>query len=135
LHRLLSASIINSPIGAVAFSAVNYRRFFRISGPCRARVEDPKTFPAFILVARLDFERTIARPAARSHRRPAAIPASTRAVCGNSSQAAPRRPGLRGPFYVIIEKILGEASLCRAFPGCARHHRLLKAQRHLAGFG
>ena len=49
------------------------------------------------------------------------------------ARRAGRRP--RTPFYMVIEKILGEGETLPRFAGVARHHRLRMAQRHHPGAG
>ena len=70
-----------------------------------------------------DRRRRAARPAPRSHRRPARPGAICQATEADDPQGA-RRKAVRPPFYVVVEKILGrrrdDAGICRR----RRHHRL-----------
>jgi len=117
LHRLLERQYYRLAYWRVAFSAVNYRRFFDISDLAGLRVEDPKTFRGIHpLVARLISSGQLQglrldhidglRDPGQYARRLQQLVAKLR-----------REAGLRGPFYVIIEKILGEGEPLPRFPG------------------
>ncbi|HET9717392.1 MAG TPA: malto-oligosyltrehalose synthase [Pseudolabrys sp.] len=119
LHRLLERQNYRVAYWRVAFSAVNYRRFFDINDLAGLRVEDSATFKAIhSLVARLvsanqlhglrlDHIDGLLDPAQYTRR-------LTRLV-----RKLRREAGLRGRFYVIVEKILGECEPIPDFPGVA----------------
>jgi (1->4)-alpha-D-glucan 1-alpha-D-glucosylmutase len=117
LHRLLERQHYQLAYWRVAFSAVNYRRFFDISDLAGLRVEDPKTFRGIHpLVARLISSGQLQglrldhidglRDPGQYARRLRQLVAKLR-----------REAGLSGPFYVLIEKILGEGEPLPRFPG------------------
>jgi (1->4)-alpha-D-glucan 1-alpha-D-glucosylmutase len=116
LHRLLERQHYRLAYWRVAFSAVNYRRFFDINDLAGLRVEHPATFRAIhTLVARLitvgelqglrlDHIDGLRDPAQYTHRLRRLI----------------RKQGRRrGSFYVIVEKILADGEPMPAFPGVA----------------
>ncbi len=117
LHRLLERQYYRLAYWRIAFSAVNYRRFFDISDLAGLRVEDSTTFRAIHpLVARLISEDRLQglrldhidglRDPAQYTRRLQQLIAKLR-----------RTAGLRGSFYVIVEKILGENEKMPRLPG------------------
>ena len=108
LHRLLERQHYRLAYWRVAFSAVNYRRFFDINDLAGLRVENPATFRAIHgLVARLISEGRL-QGLRLDHidglRDPAQYARRLRQLIGKSRG----RSGRHGPFYVVIEKILGE---------------------------
>ena len=107
LHRLLERQHFQLAYWRVAFSAINYRRFFDINDLAGLRAEHPATFRAMHgLVARLIAERKL-HGLRLDHIDGLRDPAQyTRRL-----QDLIRRvlPSLRGkPFYVLVEKILGD---------------------------
>lgn len=117
LHRLLERQNFRLAYWRVAFSAVNYRRFFDINDLAGLRVEDPKTFRgihprvARLISAgqlqglRLDHIDGLRDPAQYTRR--------LQQLVGKLRREA----GQRGPFYTIVEKILGEGEPMPHFPG------------------
>ena len=115
LHHLLERQHYKLGHWRLASSDINYRRFFDINTLAGLRVEDAGTFEAIHrLVKRLIAEGQAAGAAARPHRRPA----RSRPVFPAPAPAGPRgarRPSK--PFYVVIEKILGEDEKLPPFAG------------------
>jgi (1->4)-alpha-D-glucan 1-alpha-D-glucosylmutase len=117
LHRLLERQYYRLAYWRVAFSAVNYRRFFDISDLAGLRAEDPKTFRGIhplvmrlisagkLQGLRLDHIDGLRDPAQYSKR--------LQQLVGKVRREA----GLSGPFYTIVEKILGEGEAMPRFPG------------------
>lgn len=117
LHRLLERQYYRLAYWRVAFSAVNYRRFFDISDLAGLRAEDPKTFrgihPLVVrLIAsgrlqglRLDHIDGLRDPAQYTRRLQQLV------------SKVRREAGLSGPFYTIVEKILGEGEAMPRLPG------------------
>jgi (1->4)-alpha-D-glucan 1-alpha-D-glucosylmutase len=119
LHRLLERQHYRLAYWRVAFSAVNYRRFFDINDLAGLRVEHPGTFRAVHgLVARLIAEGRLQglrldhidglRDPAQYARR---LRRLIRQVRGEADRFA--------PLYVIVEKILGEGEPLPSWPGIA----------------
>jgi (1->4)-alpha-D-glucan 1-alpha-D-glucosylmutase len=119
LHRLLERQHYQLAYWRVAFSAVNYRRFFDISDLAGLRVEDPKTFRGIHpLVARLISDDQL-QGLRLDHIDGLRDPAQYTRRLKQMTSKLRREAGLSGPFYVVVEKILGE------------HHGIRMAQRHL----
>jgi (1->4)-alpha-D-glucan 1-alpha-D-glucosylmutase len=117
LHRLLERQHYRLAYWRIAFSAVNYRRFFDINDLAGLRVEDPKTFRAIHpLVARLISGGQL-QGLRLDHidglRDPAQYTRRLQQFVGKLRREA----GLRGPFYTIVEKILGEGEDMPHFNG------------------
>ncbi|HEY4142318.1 MAG TPA: malto-oligosyltrehalose synthase, partial [Pseudolabrys sp.] len=117
LHRLLERQHYRLAYWRVAFSAVNYRRFFDINDLAGLRVEDPKTFRGIHpLVARLISAAQL-QGLRLDHidglRDPAQYTRRLQQFVGKLRREA----GQRGPFYTIIEKILGENEPAPHLPG------------------
>ena len=115
LHRLLERQHYRLAYWRVAFSAVNYRRFFDINDLAGLRVENPATFRAtHSLVARL-IEAGELQGLRIDHidglRDPAQYTRRLRQLI--------RKQGHRHPFYVVVEKILADGEPMPAFPGVA----------------
>jgi (1->4)-alpha-D-glucan 1-alpha-D-glucosylmutase len=119
LHRLLERQHYRLAYWRVAFSAVNYRRFFDISDLAGIRPEDPATFRAMhALVARLIAQDRLQglrldhidglRDPAQYTRRLTALVRKLR-----------REAGLSPQFYIIVEKILEPGEPMPALPGIA----------------
>lgn len=118
LHRLLERQHYRLAYWRVAFAAVNYRRFFDINDLAGLRVERPAVFRAIHpqvvrLIAsgrlhglRLDHIDGLRDPAQYLRRLRQLI---TKA----------RGQSHRGPFYIIVEKILGNSEPMPDFPGVA----------------
>jgi (1->4)-alpha-D-glucan 1-alpha-D-glucosylmutase len=108
LHRLLERQYFRLAFWRVAVSAVNYRRFFDVNDLAGLRVEDPKTFRGIHpLVARLisaDQLQGLRLDHIDGLRDPAQYTRRLQQLVGKLRREA----GLRGPFYTIVEKILGE---------------------------
>jgi (1->4)-alpha-D-glucan 1-alpha-D-glucosylmutase len=118
LHRLLERQHYRLAYWRVAFSAVNYRRFFDINDLAGLRVENPATFRAIhplvmrLIAAgqlhglRLDHIDGLRDPAQYTRRLRRLI----RKLPGQGRQE---------PYYVIVEKILAEGESMPQFPGVA----------------
>ncbi len=116
LHRLLERQHYRLAYWRVAFSAVNYRRFFDINDLAGLRVENPGTFRAIhplvvrMIAAgelqglRLDHIDGLRDPAQYTRR---------------LRQLIRKQGHHRGAFYVIVEKILADGEPMPAFPGVA----------------
>ncbi len=119
LHRLLERQNYQLASWRVAFSAVNYRRFFDINDLAGLRVEHPATFRAIhTLVARLIGEDSL-QGLRLDHIDGLRDPVQyTRRL----SQLIRKLPGgdtRSGPFYVLVEKILAEGEEMPHLPGVA----------------
>ena len=119
LHRLLERQHYRVAYWRVAFSAVNYRRFFDINDLAGLRVENPATFRAIhSLVARL-IESGQLQGLRIDHidglREPAQY---TRRLKQLVAKQRGKKPGRR-PFYVIVEKILADGEAMPILPGVA----------------
>jgi (1->4)-alpha-D-glucan 1-alpha-D-glucosylmutase len=119
LHRLLERQHYRVAYWRVAVSAVNYRRFFDINDLAGLRVENPATFRTIhTLVAmmiaggelqglRLDHIDGLRDPAQYTRR--------LRQLVGKMRGRTRRR----GPFYIVVEKILGPGEPMPKLPGVA----------------
>jgi (1->4)-alpha-D-glucan 1-alpha-D-glucosylmutase len=119
LHLLLERQNYRLAYWRVAFSAVNYRRFFDVNDLAGIRVEVPATFRAIhTLVARLiatgdlqglrlDHIDGLRDPAQYTRRLQLLV------------RKVRRDHGLPAQFYVIVEKILGEGEEMPNLPGVA----------------
>ena len=106
LHRLLERQAYHLAFWRVAFSAINYRRFFDINDLAGLRAEHPATFRAMhVLVARLIAEGRL-QGIRLDHVDGLWDPAQyTRRL---SELIRRVRPGTRRhDFYILVEKILG----------------------------
>jgi (1->4)-alpha-D-glucan 1-alpha-D-glucosylmutase len=117
LHRLLERQYYRLAYWRVAFSAVNYRRFFDINDLAGLRVENSATFHAIHrLVARLiasDQLQGLRLDHIDGLRDPAQYTSRLR-------QLIRKLPGRRqSPFYVIVEKILADGEPKPQLPGVA----------------
>jgi (1->4)-alpha-D-glucan 1-alpha-D-glucosylmutase len=116
LHRLLERQHFHLAFWRVAFSAINYRRFFDINDLAGIRPEHPATFHAMhVLVARLIAEGRL-QGLRLDHIDGLRDPAQyTRRL---SEMVRRVRPQVRHEgFYVLIEKILGEGEPVPQFRG------------------
>jgi len=117
LHRLLERQYYRLAFWRVAFSAVNYRRFFDINDLAGLRVGNPATFRAtHRLVARLiasDQLQGLRLDHIDGLRDPAQYTSRLRQLI----RKLPDRQ--QSPFYVIVEKILAENEPMPQFPGVA----------------
>ena len=115
LHRLLERQHYRLAYWRVAFSAVNYRRFFDINDLAGLRVENPATFRAIHpLVARL-----IAAGELQGLRLDHIDGLRDPAQYTRRLRQLIRKQGHRRPFYVVVEKILADGEPMPAFPGVA----------------
>jgi (1->4)-alpha-D-glucan 1-alpha-D-glucosylmutase len=119
LHRLLERQHYRIAYWRVAVSAVNYRRFFDINDLAGLRVENPATFRAIhTLVARLIAAGEL-QGLRLDHidglRDPAQYTRRLRRLTAKMRGRARRR----GPFYVVVEKILADREPMPKFPGVA----------------
>jgi (1->4)-alpha-D-glucan 1-alpha-D-glucosylmutase len=118
LHRLLERQHYRLAYWRVAFSAVNYRRFFDINDLAGLRVENPATFRAIHpLVARLiaaDQLHGLRLDHIDGLRDPAQYTRRLRQLIRKLPSRAHQ-----GSFYVIVEKILAEGEPMPAFPDVA----------------
>jgi (1->4)-alpha-D-glucan 1-alpha-D-glucosylmutase len=115
LHRLLERQHYRLGHWRLASSDINYRRFFDINTLAGLRVEDPGTFDAIHrLVKRLIAEGKL-QGLRLDHidglRDPAQYFQRLRRLIRNAQGAAAR------PFYMVVEKILGEHETLHAFSG------------------
>jgi (1->4)-alpha-D-glucan 1-alpha-D-glucosylmutase len=117
LHRLLERQHYRLAYWRVAFSAVNYRRFFDITDLAGLRIENPAAFRAVhALVARLIAADQLQglrldhidglRDPAQYTKRLAQLVRKTR-----------RESALPASFYIVVEKILGRKETMPRFPG------------------
>lgn len=108
LHRLLERQHYRIAYWRVAFSAVNYRRFFDISDLAGLRVEDPRTFRAIHpLVMRLIAEDRI-QGLRLDHIDGLRDPAQYTRRLNQLVRKVRREAGLQPAFYILVEKILGD---------------------------
>ncbi len=119
LHRLLERQHYRVTYWRVAVSAINYRRFFDINDLAGLRVENPATFKAIHpLVARL-IEAGQLHGLRLDHidglRDPVQYARRLRRLIATSLKAGRHR----GPFYVVVEKILAEGEVMPHLPGIA----------------
>jgi (1->4)-alpha-D-glucan 1-alpha-D-glucosylmutase len=119
LHRLLERQRYRLAYWRVAFSAVNYRRFFDITDLAGLRIEDSATFRAVhSLVARLIAGDQL-QGLRLDHIDGLRDPAQYTKRLAQLIRKSRREAGLPAPFYVIVEKILGEGEAMPRFPGVA----------------
>jgi (1->4)-alpha-D-glucan 1-alpha-D-glucosylmutase len=119
LHRLLERQHYRLAYWRVAFSAVNYRRFFDINDLAGLRVENPATFRAIhTLVARLIGENEL-QGLRLDHIDGLRDPVQYTRRLRQLVQKARRQAKLRGRFYVVVEKILEDGEPLPHFPGVA----------------
>ena len=107
LHRLLERQHYHLAYWRIAFSAINYRRFFDINDLAGLRAEHPATFRAMHdLVARLIAERKL-HGLRLDHIDGLRDPAQyTRRLRELTRRIQPQ--SRKHPFYLLIEKILGD---------------------------
>jgi len=119
LHRLLERQHYRVAYWRVAFSAVNYRRFFDINDLAGICVENPATFRAIhTLVARLIAAGQL-QGLRLDHIDGLRDPGQYTKRLNQLVRKTRREAGLAPPFYVIVEKILGEGEVMPAFAGVA----------------
>lgn len=119
LHRLLERQHYRLAYWRVAFSAVNYRRFFDINDLAGLRVENPATFRAIhTLVARLIGENKL-QGLRLDHIDGLRDPFQYARRLRQLIQKARRQAKLRGSFYVVVEKILADGESLPHFSGVA----------------
>ena len=119
LHRLLERQHYRLAYWRVAFSAVNYRRFFDINDLAGLKVENPATFRAIhTLVARLIGENKL-QGLRLDHIDGLRDPVQYTRRLRQLIQKARRQARLRGMFYVVVEKILADNEPLPHFPGVA----------------
>ncbi|MEJ2623598.1 MAG: malto-oligosyltrehalose synthase [Pseudolabrys sp.] len=118
-HRLLERQHYRLAYWRVAFSAINYRRFFDINDLAGLRVENPATFRAIhTLVARLIGGNEL-QGLRLDHIDGLRDPVQYTRRLRRLIQKERRQAKLRGPFYVVVEKILEDGELPPHFPGGA----------------
>ena len=114
LHRLLERQHYRVAYWRVAISAINYRRFFDINDLAGIRVENPATFRAIhTLVARLIAAGQL-QGLRLDHIDGLRDPGQYAKRLSQLVRKTRREAGLPPPFYVIIEKILGEVEVMPA---------------------
>jgi (1->4)-alpha-D-glucan 1-alpha-D-glucosylmutase len=119
LHRLLERQHYRLAYWRVAFSAVNYRRFFDISDLAGLRVEDAATFRAIhSLVSRLIADDRL-HGLRLDHIDGLRDPAQYTRRLSQLIRKLRRQMQQRGPFYVIVEKILADGEDMPRFPAVA----------------
>lgn len=117
LHRLLERQHYRVAYWRVAFSSVNYRRFFDINDLAGLRVEDPKTFRAIHpLVMRLIAQDRL-QGLRLDHIDGLRDPAQYTRRLSQLIRKVRREAGLPPDFYIIVEKILGEGEPMPRLPG------------------
>jgi (1->4)-alpha-D-glucan 1-alpha-D-glucosylmutase len=119
LHRLLERQYYRVAYWRVAFSAVNYRRFFDINDLAGIRVERPATFRAVhALIARLIAEDRL-QGLRLDHIDGLRDPAQYTRRLQLLVRKLRREHRLPSDFYIIVEKILGEDEDMPPLPGVA----------------
>ena len=119
LHRLLERQHYRLAYWRVAFSAVNYRRFFDINDLAGIRPEDTATFRAMhALVARLIRDDRL-QGLRLDHIDGLRDPAQYTRRLERMVRKLRREAGLPPQFYVIVEKILGLGEPMPRLPGVA----------------
>ncbi len=117
LHRLLERQYYRLADWRVAFSAVNYRRFFDINELAGIRIEHPATFRAVHgLVGRLISEDKL-QGLRLDHIDGLREPARYTNQLTHLIRKLRKQAGLSTGFYLIVEKILGEHEPMPHFPG------------------
>jgi (1->4)-alpha-D-glucan 1-alpha-D-glucosylmutase len=119
LHLLLERQNYRLAYWRVAFSAVNYRRFFDVNDLAGIRVEVPATFRAIhTLVARLISTNEL-QGLRLDHIDGLRDPAQYTRRLQLLVRKLRRDHGLPPQFYIIVEKILGEGEAMPDLPGVA----------------
>jgi len=119
LHRLLERQHYRLAYWRVAFSAVNYRRFFDISDLAGIRPEDTATFRAMhSLVSRLISEDRL-QGLRLDHIDGLRDPAQYTRRLERLVRKLRREAGLDPHFYILVEKILGLGESMPNLPGVA----------------
>ncbi|HXD46711.1 MAG TPA: malto-oligosyltrehalose synthase [Pseudolabrys sp.] len=119
LHRLLERQHYRLAYWRVAFSAVNYRRFFDISDLAGIRPEDTATFRAMhSAVARLIAEDRL-QGLRLDHIDGLRDPAQYSRRLERLVRKLRREAGLPAQFYIVVEKILGLGEPMPRLPGVA----------------
>ncbi|MBI4365863.1 MAG: malto-oligosyltrehalose synthase [Deltaproteobacteria bacterium] len=119
LHRLLERQHYRVAYWRVAFSAVNYRRFFDINDLAGLRVEHPAAFRAIhALVARLIAEGSL-QGLRLDHIDGLRDPAQYIGRLKHMIRKIRGSSGRNAPFYVLVEKILGDGEAMPKLPGIA----------------
>jgi (1->4)-alpha-D-glucan 1-alpha-D-glucosylmutase len=119
LHRLLERQNYRLAYWRVAFSAVNYRRFFDINDLAGIRVEAPATFRAIhTLVARLIAENRL-QGLRLDHIDGLRDPAQYTRRLQLLVRKLRTEHGLPPQFYLIVEKILADGEEMPKLPGVA----------------
>ena len=114
LHRLLERQHYRVAYWRVAISAINYRRFFDVNDLAGIRVENPATFRAIhTLVARLIAAGQL-QGLRLDHIDGLRDPGQYAKRLSQLVRKTRREAGLPPPFYVIIEKIIGEVEVMPA---------------------
>ena len=119
LHRLLERQHYRLAYWRVAFSGVNYRRFFDISDLAGLRVEDIKTFRGIHpLVMRLIAQDRL-QGLRLDHIDGLRDPAQYTRRLNQLVRKVRREAGLSPAFYIIVEKILADGEPMPNLPGVA----------------
>jgi (1->4)-alpha-D-glucan 1-alpha-D-glucosylmutase len=119
LHRLLERQHYRVAYWRVAFSAVNYRRFFDINDLAGIRVENPATFHAIhTLVVRLIGAGQL-QGLRLDHIDGLRDPGQYTKRLSRLVRKTRHEAGLPPSFYIIVEKILGEGEAMPALTGVA----------------
>jgi (1->4)-alpha-D-glucan 1-alpha-D-glucosylmutase len=119
LHRLLERQHYRLAYWRVAFSAVNYRRFFDITDLAGVRVEHPATFRAMhALIARLIAADQL-QGLRLDHIDGLRDPAQYTRRLSQLARKTRREAALPARFYIIVEKILAEGETMPHLPGVA----------------
>ena len=119
LHRLLERQHYRLAYWRIAFSAVNYRRFFDITDLAGLRVEHPPTFRAsHALVMRLIAADQL-QGLRLDHIDGLRDPGQYTKRLAQFIRKTRREAGLPAAFYVIVEKILADGETMPRFSGVA----------------
>jgi len=119
LHRLLERQHYRLAYWRIAFSAVNYRRFFDITDLAGLRVEHPPTFRAIHALVMLLIAADQLQGLRLDHIDGLRDPGQYTKRLNQLVRKTRRESGLPPPFYIIVEKILSEGEATPALPGVA----------------
>jgi (1->4)-alpha-D-glucan 1-alpha-D-glucosylmutase len=119
LHRLLERQHYRVAYWRVAFSAVNYRRFFDITDLAGLRVEDPATFRAIHSLVGQLISRDQLQGLRLDHIDGLRDPAQYTKRLAQLIRKLRHEAGLPSRFYIIVEKILADGEAMPRFPGVA----------------
>lgn len=119
LHRLLERQYYRIAYWRVAFSAVNYRRFFDISDLAGLRVEDSATFRAIHALVMQLIAHDELQGLRLDHIDGLRDPGQYTKRLSQLIRKARREVNLPPSFYIVVEKILGTDEKMPLLPGVA----------------